>query len=487
MNPPLKEEEPTCGTGRSSSLRLRPSGTKRQQLEEPRKEYRWRVLKQFCVVAMGSVGHFCIGTILTWPSPGLADMALNNKTLVGTEFTLTDAQMDMAGSLVQLGSLFGAFFAGWLVNVVGRRRSLQINTVPYFLGWIITGLSSCSTVFLLGRFLSGLGVGLANVAVNTYIMETADTKLRGTMSVVPVFCIVFGGQYTLGLGTFLPWHSLSLVCLAPVLLMVFASFVIPESPSFLVLRGQRVAAAQVLKRLRGNFVDVEEEMDDLERRNQSPRDRKSSGYKVLFRRKIMARLGIVILTFLFQQLCGNFILIVQTGRVLEAAGTLFDPATAASIVVSMRIAGTFAVFFLVDRIGRKYCLVVSHSVNACSLIVLGTFVYLNGNSTVEQTFTSLKWIPMFCVATCLFFGDIGLHPLPFTLAVEYFPTSVRSLASSVCMSCGTIFAFVTLQLYSPMQEFLTQAGLYWFYAGSSVVATVFTLALVTETKDKPIG
>ncbi|XP_068247501.1 facilitated trehalose transporter Tret1-like [Palaemon carinicauda] len=487
MNPLQEEDEPSSMTGRTSSMRIRPGGTNRNHLEEPRREYRRRLLKQFCIVTAGSMGHFCIGTILTWPSPGLADLALNNKTLVGTEFTLTDVQMDMAGSLVQLGSLFGSFFAGWLVNVVGRRRTLQIITLPYFLGWIITAFSSCSTVFLLGRFLSGIGMGLCNVAVTTYVMEMADTKRRGTMTVIPVLCVVFGGQYTLGLGTLLQWHYLSLVCLVPVLLMLITSFLLPESPYFLVLRGHRLAAANVLRRLRGKYVDVEEEMDDLERRNQSPSERKTSGYRALFRKKILVRLGVVISMFLFQQLSGNYVLIVQTGRVLEAAGTLFDPATAASIVVSMRIAGTVAVFFLVDRIGRRCCFVISHSVNACSLIVLGAFVYLNENSQVAQSFTSLKWIPMVCVATCLFFGDIGLHPLPFTLAVEYFPTGVRSQASSVCMSFGTIFSFMTLQLYSPMQDFLTQAGLYWFFAGTSIVATIFTLVFVAETKDMPTG
>ncbi|KAG7154546.1 Facilitated trehalose transporter Tret1-like 17 [Homarus americanus] len=87
----------------------------------------------------------------------------------------------------------------------------------------------------------------------------------------------------------------------------------------------------------------------------------------------------------------------------------------------------------------------------------------------------------------LFIGDIGIHPVPYIVSSEYFPTSIRPQASSVCISAGTVITFATLQLYSPMQATLTQAGLYFFYGAVSFVGVIFSFFAVIETKGKNVG
>lgn len=79
---------------------------------------------------------------------------------------------------------------------------------------------------------------------------------------------------------------------------------------------------------------------------------------------------------------------------------------------------------------------------------------------------------------------LSSHGCVFWRAVLWqFPAQV----SSMCIVSGTIFAIGALQLYSPMIALLTQPGLYWFYGGTSVVATLFSLVAVTETKAQPVG
>lgn len=60
-------------------------------------------------------------------------------------------------------------------------------------------------------------------------------------------------------------------------------------------------------------------------------------------------------------------------------------------------------------------------------------------------------------------------------------------SSSVCTVSFTLSGFAMLQLYSPLQEALTQAGLYWFFAASSFMTIIFTFLCVTETKKMSIG
>ncbi|XP_037780838.1 translation initiation factor IF-2-like isoform X1 [Penaeus monodon] len=98
--------------------------------EEPTAVRRKRELKQVGLVSLVGLSYFSLGAMLPWPSPALSDMAENNATLVGTEIFLTSAEKDMTGSLVYLGTLFGAWVAGFLVSAVGRRRSLQLIVAP---------------------------------------------------------------------------------------------------------------------------------------------------------------------------------------------------------------------------------------------------------------------------------------------------------------------------------------------------------------------
>lgn len=69
---------------------------------------------QFGLVCLAASGHFALGATLPWPSPALSSMAENNSTLVGTEITLTPAQMDMTGAR-----------GGWAGQAKERKRNTR--------------------------------------------------------------------------------------------------------------------------------------------------------------------------------------------------------------------------------------------------------------------------------------------------------------------------------------------------------------------------
>ncbi|ROT66545.1 putative facilitated trehalose transporter Tret1-2-like [Penaeus vannamei] len=456
--------------------------------QEPASERRKRLLLQAGLASLAGLGNFTMGASQPWPSPGLADMDVNNRTLVGTEISLSLAQKDMTGSLMYFGSLFGSWASGWIMGVIGRRRTHQLNALPFFVGWILVAFAPHAEVLLAGRFVLGLAVGSVMVTGMSYVLEVADTSVRGMMSLIPNLGTVLGGQYTFWLGTVLQWHHLAIVCSLPLYFILLGSLLLPESPSYLVVSGRHGEASRVLRRLRGPRSDVQAEIEELERRNSAATGRKI-GLRDLAKGQVWRRMLVVVVSFLLQQLCGNVVLKIQTTRVLQAAGPPpLDPKLASGIIVIMRIAGVLVSFFLWDSIGRRLCLVISHAMNAAALIFLGAFVYLVDNAPPgDETYLSYNWIPMVCLAIALFAGDIGIDPIPYILSAEYFPTKIRTQVSSMCIVSGTIFAIGALQLYSPMIALLTQPGLYWFYGGTSVVATVFSLVAVTETKAQPVG
>ncbi|XP_068217957.1 facilitated trehalose transporter Tret1-like [Palaemon carinicauda] len=457
--------------------------------EEPASERRIRLLKQMGLVCMACMGHFSLGVALPWPSPALSDIAVNNATLVGTEMALNTLQKDMTGSMVSLGMLFGAWTAGWLVSTLGRIRSMRVIAAPFLIGWLMNALAPNPEVMLVSRFIVGIASGAVSVAASSYVMELADVSVRGMMATMPTVAIVLGGLYTVWMGYALQWHYLALVCAIPPAIMLVVTFLLPDSPSYLVIHGRRQRALAILRKLRGPYAIIEEEVQELERRNLTTATGGQVGWKGLLEPEVRKNLAIMVMLFLFQQLCGNYVFMIQTSRVLKAAGAPWDPDAATVVVGAIRVAGTIVAIFLLDRIGRRYCLIISHAINAMALIILGVYVYLAEGSLPdeEETYSRLSWVPLLCVLVIMFIINVGVHPVPFILGTEYFQTNIRAQASSICFSSGTIFAFLALQLYSPMQDAMTQAGLYWFYASISVLGVVFTFIFIKETKGRSVG
>ncbi|CAL4064792.1 unnamed protein product [Meganyctiphanes norvegica] len=457
---------------------------------EPLQERRWRLLKQIGLVLCASSGHIASGAILTWPSPGIASIKEDNTTLVGTEITLTDVQKDMTGSMVSLGYLFGAWGAGAIVSIIGRRRSMQVIFLPFLIGWILNALAPNAETLVTARFILGTACGSTNVAASSYVCELADTKVRGMMATIPTFGIVLGGLYTVWIGNSMPWHYLCFVCLIPAIVMLFLfSFVLPFSPSFMVVKGRYEESKRILNRLRGNYCDIDSEMNDLKKRNNPTDGTKNQGYLSLLKAPHARRIVYVMFLFFAQQFAGDYVFIVYTTRVLEQAGAPIKPGVATIISAAVRIGGTLACVLLLDRLGRRMLLIISHVLNAMSLIILGAYVHSRDQSQDEDrdTYEQLTWVPLLCVLIKMFVMDLGAHPVPYILANEYFPTAVRSQAASICCSFGIGFSFISLQFYTPMTDLLTQAGLYWTYAAVSVIAVAFTFVAVTETKGISVG
>lgn len=210
-----------------------------------------------------------------------------------------------------------------------------------------------------------------NIAGYAYVVELPDTSIRGMMVTMPTMGIVLGSLYTVALGYVLPWHYLSFVAAIPPILFLFTTFFLPESPSYLVIKGRRQQAIALLKNLRGKYVDVEAEVKELERMNSA-----SGGWKGLMERDILRRIGIVVMVFFLSQMSGNFVIMIYTTRILQATGAPLNPDAITAIIGVLRVGGTMVAVFLLDVLGRRYCLLISHAINATFLFVLGTFVYM---------------------------------------------------------------------------------------------------------------
>lgn len=73
-------------------------------------------------------------------------------------------------------------------------------------------------------------------------------------------------------------------------------------------------------------------------------------------------------------------IIIFHHRILENSGATMDPDAVTAIAGVLRVAGTTAAIILLDVLGRRYCLIISHAINATCLACLGAYVYLAENA-----------------------------------------------------------------------------------------------------------
>ncbi|KAK7080207.1 hypothetical protein SK128_023797 [Halocaridina rubra] len=463
--------------------------------KEPVRTTRVRYMKQTGIFLLATLGPMNFGMGLSWPNTIASDLQHDNSTLFGTELQLLDWQMDMLSSLVFIGTLPGFLFGGWLVARFGRRRSMMGLVLPCMVGWILVALAVNSTMILLGRFICGFSFALVAVSVRTYLSEISDTAIRGAAILTAECLRSFGAIVIIAFGMCSSWYYSAFFCAFQILIsgLVAVPF-LPESPTYLTVTGKDEEARSVLTRLRGKYFDVDAEIQQLKKQNNSKEG--NSGWGALLKPEIMKKCLIVFGLFGISNFCGTEVIKANAVRILQTSGLSFDAYTSTLIIFVLLLSGNVFQALLVDRIGRRKCLVLSLILLVIAYTILGTYVYLDTSEAItsdsqdagsEGKINAWSWIPTACLMVCSFSGSLGIAPTPWMLAVEYFPTSIRSQVMSVCSFFGSVMSFASLQVYSPLQEALTPAGLYWSYAFFAVIGIVYSLTIVQDTTGQKVG
>src|ERR1700683_5837146 len=90
------------------------------------------------------------------------------------------------------GTVLGSLIGSWPADRFGRKATLLWIGVLYFVGAVGSGLATNVSLFIVARFIGGLGIGISTVAAPLYISEIAPPKYRGRLGGMFQFIIVFG-------------------------------------------------------------------------------------------------------------------------------------------------------------------------------------------------------------------------------------------------------------------------------------------------------
>ena len=449
------------------------------------------------IVAVATIGGLLFGY----------DSGAVNGTQTGltAAFHLSPAALGFTVGSLLIGCAVGAFFAGRLADVIGRRNVMIIAAVLFLIGALIQGLTDAHLVFLFARFSAGMAVGAASVLSPLYISEVAPAKIRGRLTTVQQVMIISGLTAAFVVNYFLQqaaggdslnmvagraaWRWMYLAQAAPAAVFLVALFFIPESPRYLVSRKREAEASEVLTRLFGaeetarKISEIRASFADDHR----PRLRDVTMPGTGFRPIVWA--GILLATF--QQFVGINIIFYYGETLWKLAGVSESAALERNIISGLvSIAAVFAAILLIDKIGRKPLLLIGSvgmavTLGAMTWAFSGAGTDAGGNLVLD---TSTGWIALVAANLYVIFFNFSWGPVMWVMLGEMFPNQIRGSALAVAGFAQWGANFLVVQSFPWMAEHghFGLAGTYAVYTASAVVSYFLVKAFIKETKGKEL-
>uniref|UniRef100_A0A224Z8P7 Sugar transporter n=1 Tax=Rhipicephalus zambeziensis TaxID=60191 RepID=A0A224Z8P7_9ACAR len=419
-------------------------------------------------LAMMSVGLMC-----AYSSPALPD--------IRERFNLTTDEVSWFGSLVLPGAVLGGLVEGQLVNLIGRRKTMVTVALWFVSGWMCIILAPTTPWLMVGRFLTGGGMGTAAPASSVYLSEVSPAHMRGLLNTGCNLLFAVGILLGYAMGKWLYYTWLAVACLVPAFVcgVAFALYV-QESPRWLILKGRRAQALEALKFYRGPHVG--EEFSSLER---SAANLPGLTLAEMQKPHIYKPFLYSLLPMFMQQTAAVNVVLFYAKDIFDEAGTSLESHNCSIIMGGISVV-TFAVAtVLADRAGRKALLIVSAVVTMIGLGLLGLYFHLKGVNG-EEFSKEYGWFPVLAISLYAVGHSLGLGPLPFVLMGELIPLKAKGVASSVCTAFLFATGFLLVKEHFDIQNLLGAAGAYWLYGALVLVAFVPFVVFVPETKGKSL-
>jgi SP family sugar:H+ symporter-like MFS transporter len=403
---------------------------------------------------------------------------------------------------VLLGCAVGAFVAGTIADVHGRRPTMLLNAVLFLASAFATGAAGSAGFFIASRIVGGLAIGAASVLAPMYIAEVAPAHMRGRLASLQQMAIVLGlfsaflsndiiariaggasAIFWLGAPA---WRWMFWMEAVPSAAFLLGVLLIPESPRFLIFRGKREQARQIFARIGGDAEGLVRQVAQSLKGEHHPR---LSDLIILGTRRIASVVWVGIGLAAFQQFVGINVIFYYGEVLWKAAGATEQWALRINLLTGfVNILATIPAIMLIDRTGRKPLLLAGSvgmalTLGAMALVFATAGVAADGKPLLTHVaaVVGLTAANLYIVA----FG-VSWGPVMWVLLGEMFPNQLRGAALAVSGATNWAANFAVTVTFLPLLNAVGLAGAYALYAMGAVLSLPFVWAAVHETKGKTL-
>ncbi|MDO4918618.1 sugar porter family MFS transporter [Kocuria sp.] len=418
----------------------------------------------------------------------------DTAVISGTTKSLTEV-FDLSGfglgftvATALIGTIIGALSAGQPANRFGRKKVLLVIGVLYFVSAIGSAVVSDWYLFMLFRFLGGIGVGAASVVAPIYTTEISPARQRGRLVGLVQFNVVLGillayvSNWVIAtwMAGDVAWRWMFGIEAVPALVFFALVFTVPESPRWLYIRGMVERSRQVLARLTSTEAELEAEFAEMEKSARQEREQSSATlFTSSHRRTILLAVAIAA----FNQLSGINAVLYYAPDIFTMAGASGDVALLQSIAVGLvNLLATMAALFVIDRFGRRRLMLVG---SIGYLVSLGAIalVFLTGDGQFGpgRAMVVLAGLVVF-IASHAF----GQGAVIWVFIAEIFPTKVRAQGQALGSFVHWFFAAVTSWTFPGVAASLGGGVAFLAFFLFMVLQLVWVVKIMPETKQVPL-
>lgn len=391
------------------------------------------------------------------------------------DFQLTTIQQEVIVSTLLIGALIGAFFGGFIADHFGRKKTLFLTLILFFIGVLTLTDAHGFQTLLIGRFISGLAIGIVSMAVPLYIAEMSPPENRGALVSLNQLCITLGILIayivTYSFAPKAEWRSMFGFAFIPIVIQFIGLFFIPETPSWLTSHDRKGEAEKIFHKIRISHARAEK----VEREEDTP-TRKS--WKELFRPQVRKPFLIGIGVAVFQSITGINTVIYYAPQIFQLAGyQAAQTALFATILVGVvNVLVTIISLWLIDRVGRRPLLIGGLIGMAASLGLLGV-AFL-----VHEELTGILAVVGLLIYVAFF--AVSLGPVAWLIISEVYPLGIRGRAMGIATFSNWVCNYFVSLTFLTLIQVLGTSGTFWLYAIICFLGLWFVIKLVPETKGK---
>ena len=398
-------------------------------------------------------------------------------------FDLGQADIGLVVAAASIGCIPGAFFAGRFADHFGRKKMMITTALLFILAAVGSGIAGSFIELVLYRFVGGIAIGMASTLAPIYISEIAPPAFRGRLGMLQQLAIVIGiliafisNYYIAGAHyTFLTennhWRYMLAAAVFPSLLFFLLLLLVPESPRWLILKGNLQKASGIFTRIYDKTT-AETEVQLVQA------DLKKDSRKVKFKEIFSSRYKkVVIIGIIFAaiaQLTGINIIFYYAPMIFEktniGGSVLFQ--TVLTGVVNLIF--TLLAFAMIDRVGRKKLLLGGSAVMGLCMLLISYLFYAGDLDNYFILLLIFLYIGGFA---CTWGAVLWVY------VAEIFPNKIRGHATSFAVFGNWVMNALVSFTFPVLLSGLGPAPTFLIYGIVNLGMILFVWKFIFETKN----
>jgi sugar porter (SP) family MFS transporter len=394
---------------------------------------------------------------------------------------LSTLQHGLTVSMALIGTVIGALLGAIPSDKLGRKTTLYIIAILYLISSLGTALSNDWYVFLLFRFLGGLGVGASSVTAPIYISEISPAGRRGKLVGLFQFNVVFGivvsyfSNYLIGQMGEHSWRYMLGIQAIPSACFLFLLRYVPESPRWLILNKGKIEEATAIF----NAIDPSTSDKIIAEIQETEKEEKLLlNNDPLFSKRYRTPVMLAILFATFNQVSGINAIIYYSPRIFEMTGL----GTSSSLLSTAGLGLVNFLFTLlamnfIDRIGRR------------TLMLIGSFGLIFTLGMVSYSFYAANFngwaVPVFLFIYIAFFA-FSQGAVIWVFISEIFPNQVRAKGQTLGSTTHWVLAAFIAFSFPYLSEKAGGGNTFLFFCIMMFLQLIFVWKWMPETKGRSL-